>query len=51
MNTNICIPPTEITVNDQKVSLEELEEMKKDSKFRLKEIGPNTFRKLEKLHG
>lgn len=41
----------EVIVNDEKVSLEELEEMKKDSQIRLKEIGPNTFRKLEKLHG
>ena len=35
----------------KKVSDEELEEMKQNSNIRLTEISPNTFKKLEKMHG
>ena len=43
-----------IEVDGQKLTKEQFEEMKKDAEkglFRLKEIAPNQFRKLEKLIG
>lgn len=42
---------TEITIDGNKVSKEQLEEMMKKNGVRLKEIAPNTYKTLTLLHG
>ena len=40
-----------IEVDGKQITKEQLEEMKKDTNIKLKEISPNVYKTLEKMYG